>query len=855
MNQLLSKVGIVREACFVGNVCQVRPPDNRIDRFNKDGPEISDGLAQLQLDLTTYQPNICVLLGKTALYCAYGQMDIGKLRGTLFESGFGFLNMENKAFHRRKCLATYHPASCLHANEGSSGEVHQYWRAAIITFDLAKALRHATQPELVLPMRKARINLTPDEMVAELDSIVRSHTRTAIDIEGGIGSMSCISVATSSQDSFIIPLCHMDRSNFYEDPADEVRIWRALSTFLSDPLCPKVLQNSLYDRFVLQYSYNIVVRGVVDDTMLQHWELYCEMEKNLGFQASIYTDEPYYKQERKSEDRDTFWIYCCKDSMVTYEISSKLDALLDSESKRHYSFNMSLLNALLYMENHGILYDVELARTRLREVEQEVARNQMQLNQIAGIKCLDAKAPKTDIFRTCQELMCYKRDPNKPKKEFAPHWDTIVRLCLGPVPPTEGELGWLNSLCGFGLNVKSKKFKDFLYVECKLPTQWKQDPKTKEMRPTTDYEALLKLSKKHDHPALKVSIEIGRLRTRVQMLSIHPCQDGRMRCSYNEVGSETGRVTSSKSVIPVGDGNRAGTNMQTVSDDWDLDDPDNLLSEGLRNLYKADEGCYIGQCDLKGSDGWTIGAQMASLGDLAMLDDLKAGLKPAQIVAYILKHGAQSVKSRNRSELKELLKEIKKEDWEYFVSKQGIWGTCYLMGPRKLAERVFIESEGKVNLSEREAKDFQQAIFTRYNVKILHQHYEREIARAGYPYKLTAPNGQTRRFFGRKDEILGEVLSHLPQAVTTYATNLALYRLWMDEENKKDNQLRVRPLHQVHDALLLQWKIEETEWAIANIKKWFNNPITISGQLIIIPFDGSYGTNWALDEGSKVGDI
>lgn len=295
--------------------------------------------------------------------------------------------------------------------------------------------------------------------------------------------------------------------------------------------------------------------------------------------------------------------------------------------------------------------------------------------------------------------------------------------------------------------------------------------------------------------------------------------------------------------------------MQTVSDDWDLEDEDNLLTEGLRNLYEADEGFYLGQLDLKGSDGWSIGAQMAALGDPTMLDDLKFGLKPAQIVAFILRHGPQSVKGRAREELKVLLKEITKESWEYFVSKQGIWGTCYTMGPRKLVERIFIESEGKVNMSEADGKVFQQSIFSRYNVKLLHSYYQREIDRHSYPYKLTAPNGQTRRFFGRKDEILGEVLAHLPQVITTYATNLAMYKLWTDPENEHNGQLRIRPLHQVHDALLCQWKIEDTEWALPRLRSYFNNPITISGQLITIPFDGAYGTNWALDETSKVGEI
>src|SRR6516164_4787530 len=40
LNNLLQHAGIVRAACFVGNICQHRPPNNDIKRFALDGPEI-----------------------------------------------------------------------------------------------------------------------------------------------------------------------------------------------------------------------------------------------------------------------------------------------------------------------------------------------------------------------------------------------------------------------------------------------------------------------------------------------------------------------------------------------------------------------------------------------------------------------------------------------------------------------------------------------------------------------------------------------------------------------------------------------------------------------------------------------
>jgi hypothetical protein len=56
--------------------------------------------------------------------------------------------------------------------------------------------------------------------------------------------------------------------------------------------------------------------------------------------------------------------------------------------------------------------------------------------------------------------------------------------------------------------------------------------------------------------------------------------------------------------------------------------------------------------------------------------------------------------------------------------------------------------------------------------------------------------------------------------------------------------LRIQPLHQVHDALIGQFKIEDTTWAISRIKQYFANEIVIAGIPITIPFGGSYGESW-----------
>jgi hypothetical protein len=444
--------------------------------------------------------------------------------------------------------------------------------------------------------------------------------------------------------------------------------------------------------------------------------------------------------------------------------------------------------------------------------------------------------------------MCWKRDPTKVKSGFQEQFDRSMRILLGEGELTQYEQGYISTCLDKSLNIRGAMLKDYLYETLGLPTQYSDTGAV-----TTDYGALINLRKKSKHPALPLIIELTELRTRQQMLRMETDPDGRIRSGLNEVGSETGRVTSSKS--PTG----SGMNLQTLPDINELKPTSHLLHFGMRDLCISDDDYLLAKCDLKGADGWTIGANLASLGDSTMLDDLRFGLKPAHFPCYARRHGHNSVLGLSRYDLGGLFKEIKKSDWDYFAAKQCTWGFCYLMGLRKAADHVFEVSEGTVQPTESDMATFKEAIFRRYNVPLWHKAMERKLFNQPYPPKLLSPSGHLREFFGRKSDIVGQALAHEPQSVTTYAVNLAVYRCWTDPDNRYIQsgrcRLKVEPLHQVHDEAVFQFHRQDTEWATAKIKSWFNNEITVAGIPLVIPFEGAYGTNWAMDEVGKIGDI
>lgn len=193
-------------------------------------------------------------------------------------------------------------------------------------------------------------------------------------------------------------------------------------------------------------------------------------------------------------------------------------------------------------------------------------------------------------------------------------------------------------------------------------------------------------------------------------------------------------------------------------------------------------------------------------------------------------------------------------------NKIFVTGNCYKLGPDKGSELVFIESEGKVNLSRKEINSIFDVIERRYHVSKLHTWMARHMSSQSYPAKLVAPNGFVRKFFernfGEMPECTRSALSHLPQVVTTHTINSAMGKCYNDPENRRDDgSLRIEPLHSVHDELVVQWRIEETEWAKVKIKEWFNNPLVIAGKQITIPYDGKYGPNWAMNDGEYVGTL
>lgn len=807
LDSILSSSGILRAGCFVGNVCQYRPPGNKIEEWGFDHPKVLEGWEVLQDELKTFAPNCILALGNTPLYFLTGNKGITNWQGSILSSPLG------------KVVPALHPASLFHGD-------YKLW--VLLRFFAQRARAEADIKDLILPSRNLELELTADEICSRLDSWPAG-LLLSFDIEGGLDAFPCCSVASSSNSGFIIAWSRLG--------SDEGRVYQALSRVLYRKDVPKVLQNSLYDRFVLAYGYRMEMRNVTEDTMDKSWAIHPELKKGLGLLTAIWTREPCYKKElmiysdaelKRQIKAGTYdpniaqtnkYKGCILDSCVTLEISNAMDAALSSEELRHYKFNVSLKDPLLYMELRGLNYNKDLA-------QQQLAVCNAALSECASRLELRIDNPVQWNKKECSKDMRGKK----------------------------GSLSW-------------QRLAKVLYEQKGYPPQYKGRGASKKI--TTDVESNLRLAEKpayRNDPFLADILLHRKLESVRESLEWTTDPDGRIRCSYNQFSkgedeeadegggaTETGRLRCSTSITG------SGGNLQTVT-------------KKLRILYCADPDHFIFQADLAGADGWTVAAHCLRHGDPTMWDDYMFGLKPARLGALFYEH--PEFISAPRDELKELCAlHVDDDSWIYFGFKRIQHATNYGVKEKTVSKQIMVDSYKitgtPVYVDVPTCGAFQRIYLTRYKGLFRwHDWAKREVLEGR---DLTSASGHTRKFFGRRrsfdtsrrvwdadHETWKEFLADEPQENTTYATNLAMRNLWYDPTNTLVDpekiplpnggflrrRHRVEPLHQVHDALIGQFRMEDVSWAVPKIREWFNNKLHIAGVEVTIPFDGKYGPSW-----------
>lgn len=300
---------------------------------------------------------------------------------------------------------------------------------------------------------------------------------------------------------------------------EEAQLWCKMGELLESPDVVKIFQNGVFDCTFIYERYGIMTVNI-QDTMIAQGLITPDMPKSLAFITSIYTDFPYYKGEGKE------WYKNPAGTPTGFWRYNCLDTLTCFDA---------FVPLMVDIERMGLIdtYNSHLALIPILIKMQE-----------RGIKMDKVKMEK-------ESIRCGARIEELTKE--------------------------LHKIVGFDLNPRSpKQLQNYFYVNKGIR------PYVKDKRPTTDEKAMIKIAAK-GHKEASIILEIRKLgKLKGTYLEVN-LDNNRLKCSYNPIGTTTGRLSSSKNIFGM------GTNLQNQPYE-------------MKAMMFVDDG-YIGyNADLAGAD-------------------------------------------------------------------------------------------------------------------------------------------------------------------------------------------------------------------------------------------------------------
>jgi uracil-DNA glycosylase family 4 len=589
LNEMLDAAGMKRRDVYVTNVVKYRPPFNQLPRLREIGHSIDEGIPQLWDEIYAIKPNCIVALGNLSLLALTGKGKLVKDKKTgNFRKITGITTYRGSILSSLqgnfKVLPTIHPASLLRSQtEGVVGEKATSYSARLyIQHDLNRAVAQAQFPEFRLPKRTLEIARSRVDIWRFLD-LYKDKFEVSVDIEVLHAIPVCVALAFNEWHAISIPLVDvwgMQGKDSGISDSEFDHMWRMLAAFLSRSDIKVIGQNFKFDDTKLRRPCGIVIKNVFFDNLLAAHALHCELPKSQAFLTSIYTEEPYYKDEGKEFDvkrspAEQLFYYNAKDAAVAFEIRLRLEeagrALVVPGFPNWFDeffldYTMSLHPLYRDIEGEGFPVDEQRRAAMILDYKERVVVNQKRLEEICGWD-VNVMSPKQVALLLYKDFRLPNRTGRKGKNEDG--------------------------------SAKSSTSEETLVA---LQSNVCKDPNHRE--------------------AIDLILKIRGYRKAIGSYMEAPVDfDGRMRTSIRIAGTETGRTSNTKLGQPErppfknkkGKPTELGLAFQTMSKHGEM-------GKELRTMFIADPGHVIMEFDLSQAEARIVALLGRSLETLELFN-------------------------------------------------------------------------------------------------------------------------------------------------------------------------------------------------------------------------------------------
>ncbi len=835
---MLSNVGLKREqvwtTSFIGDWGE------KLRKFYYDKPctklkyEYLHYIELLAVELQKL-PNLKIIMptGNGALQIIAGVTGLNNWRGSVIPVSKEFCS---KYSNKWKVIPTYSPRN---VNVAYSLRIY-------VNVDLKKALKHKDTIGIIKPIRTIIVDPSFTQVRIYLESIVANKLKIATDIETKGKDITCISFAINPWNGISIPFYCTNSEKYWKNIEESNYIENLIKKIINSPDIPKILQNAMYDFWVLGNS-GYVPQGLYFDTMFAAHCMFSELEKNLGLLTSIYTDEPYYKFERilakkqfakeiKPYEKDIGSIISQARKLAKKRatILSRINRTLELKTTPKRLINLERW----YVEKEDLRCGVTGCMKAYREKKKEFESKIVKFNNNADITYW--------TYNTKDSLVTYEIYEKQEKElKIRGLWDFYQKYYISIFPVAydismhglkidearryvvaervhkglEGMRQEIYKKVGYEFNTESPiQLSKVLFSTLQLPVQMYKG------RVTTDAKALDRLIERTGNPILQDIVDIRKLAKLESTYLKSKLDAGHIRSEIVIAQTTSGRWASRKSAWG------SGGNLQNIpSGKTEVSDRVLKVLDNDKTIIKScfvpesDDYVFI-EIDLSNAETWYTAFKAK---DKVLMDALRQGADTHCIVGEICY----------------CIPVAQINDIQRNIAKRVGHGFNYGMGEKMMSMTTKLPLSLVKEMYAR-LKKTRPAI----------PEYHREIERCIIEDKcLINAWGRKRIFFdripytyvkGKKVAIISEIYksgySYIPQSSVPDTIGNVILRF---EERKYEIE-GARIALQIHDSLLMHCLKSSIHDVIKLIWSCFDIEQNPWGDPFKIPWDYSIGYNW-----------